>query len=814
MHRKGIYLVVGSFVFILLLMPISPVLKTPFSTTFHSNIESSRSILAYTPHTPISIDGDNNFSQTALSEGWDGDGSSEYPYEIVCLEIDRAGGIGHCINITNTRVNFTIQSCNLTGASIGSGAGIYLNNVSYGVLRNNTCSSNRIGIYLIGSHINTLANNTCTSNVHGIYMYDSDYNTIADNDCTGNSNYGMYQNYCDSNIFSRNSCVSNGIDGIHAEEADQNTFTKNTCNGNGQDGIDVLNHPHGNILSNNTCNANNYYGIRFFNDYNDMIPAIVANNTCVSNDYGIRSLGIRTTFTHNVLLDNFIGFEIDGDESVFSYNTITQNDVGFSANMMSYCIFSHNTIEVFNEGFWIMYGDDNIISHNSIISERFGIDLEYGSGNNIFLNDIIVDYDSWDPYFWVGIYLGSMTGDTNVTLNRIERGYDYLPDTVTIRDQNTGSSNFIDRNFYDDYGGSDADDDGVGETSYVIPGNAGNVDLHPLVYSPFAPEWIDLPIDQVLDYWDQPFYYDLDATAPSPITWQVNDTSQFSIDSSGVVQSIVDLPVDQYGLRIIVTNIYGVSISKVFQLTVQEITPPEWIVGPIDIVLELGESVDVGLIATDQSGIILYAINDTINFNLSVTQLNVTGYQNGWHLLHITNDTILPTGRYTINVSVSDPYGNVLVGILSILIHPLQDSTPPIWIVEPLDETIESTTSFVQRLGAWDESGIHHWWLNDSLYFIIDESGVIRNATILENGVYYLEVRAYDPFDNYCSAVFVITIIEHTPSTTTITSTAPSTTTTSVTQNGFDPLIPLGIFGSATLAAIALIFVVLSKKKN
>ena len=776
-------------------------------------------LFAYTQHNPININGDTNFSETAFTEGWVGDGSSDYPYEILGLEIDRGGGIGHCINISNTRVNFTIQSCNLTGASVGSGAGIFLNNVSHGVLRNNTCSSNRIGIYLVDSEFNTLANNTCKGNVHGIYMYDSDYNTITDNVCSGNSNYGMYQNYCDSNIFSWNICNSNSIDGIHAEEANLNTFTRNTCNSNNHDGIEVINHPHGNILSNNTCNANRDYGIILFNDNNNVIPAIVANNTCIGNNSGIRFIGRATTLTHNTLIDNFVGFDIECDESVFSYNTITQNDIGFAASMASYSTFSHNSIEVYSEGFWIMYGDENVFSHNSIISEQTGISLEYGGGNDIFLNDIMVDYDGMDINFWIGIYLASHTVDTNVTLNRIERGF-YLPDTETIHDQETGLTNFIDRNFYDDYEGTDADDDGIGETSYSIPGNAGNVDLHPLVYGPFAPKWVESPTDQVLDYWDQPFYYDLDATAPSPITWQMNDTSQFSIDSAGVIQSIINLPVNQYGLRITVTNIYGLSISEVFRLTIQEITPPEWIVGPTDAILELGEAVDVGLIATDQSGIILWTINDTGNFNLSVTQLNVTGYQNGWHLLHITNATLLSTGLYTLNVSVSDPYGNKLVGVFSILMQTQQDSTPPIWIVEPIDETIESTTAFNQRLGAWDESGIHHWWLNDTAFFTIDETGVIRNITSLEPGTYTLEVRAYDPFDNYCSAIFVVTVLEPTPSTTpsatsSTTTTTPSTTpTTGNPQNGFDAMSLLIAIGGISLAVIVVVILFLIKKKR
>ncbi|MHA2058964.1 MAG: right-handed parallel beta-helix repeat-containing protein, partial [Candidatus Thorarchaeota archaeon] len=120
-----------------------------------------------TPHGAITIDGDANFSDTALLEGWPGDGSPENPYIIDGLDIDLDGNNGSCISISNTRVSFTISNCNLTGASGDSGTGIWLSNVTNGELVNNICNNNRIGISLGGSDSNTVANNTCNSNSDG-----------------------------------------------------------------------------------------------------------------------------------------------------------------------------------------------------------------------------------------------------------------------------------------------------------------------------------------------------------------------------------------------------------------------------------------------------------------------------------------------------------------------------------------------------------------------------------------------------------------------------------------------------------------------
>ena len=70
------------------------------------------------PHGAIAIDGDADFTATALLEGWPGDGSPEDPYIIDGLDIDLTITTPalHCISISNTRVSFIISTCNLTGA--------------------------------------------------------------------------------------------------------------------------------------------------------------------------------------------------------------------------------------------------------------------------------------------------------------------------------------------------------------------------------------------------------------------------------------------------------------------------------------------------------------------------------------------------------------------------------------------------------------------------------------------------------------------------------------------------------------------------
>ena len=755
-----------------------------------------------TNHSPIIINGNVNFTNTAMDEGWIGDGSYETPFLITGLDIDLGGVAGHCIKISNTRVNFTIQNCNLTGAS--SGAGIFLENVSFGYLFNNTCTFNVHGIYLLQSTYNVLENNTCLSNSRGIYMYESDFNTVIGNDCDDNNNYGIFLELCDSNLLSSNLCSSTGTNGIYGRAMYANTFANNTCNQN-YDGIRIGDSSFGNIVANNTCGHNSNYGIRGYNDDVEN-PLFIINNLCTNNDYGIEASGTRVIVSKNILIDDEIyGISLDGcDESVFSYNSILRSYEGIYSYYGSYNTFSHNDLSVVADGIWFMESSDNMISENSIIGFiRTGIALEqFSYSNTIYLNDIEADTYSPEPDF-CGVDLSSVDYN-NVSMNYFLYG-PYLPDSEPIRD--SGSSNIIDRNWYEDYEDEDYNGDGFWDTAFSIFGSAGNSDPRPLVYPPHPPEWTEPPTDKVVDYWSQSFYYDLNATAPSPITWSVNDTIRFTIDSNGILQTLSNLPVDSYGLRVKVTTIYGLYIIGTFRLIVQEVSLPEWIVGPSDFVIHEGEAFNEGLIVTDESGISTWSINNTIDFSLTVQQLNVSGYNFGWLLLQIINATILLEGNYPLNATVVDPYGNLLTGIFTVTVSAeTTDVTAPVWISTPTAQILSYGEPLTLQLVAWDASGISYGWVNDTDHFTIDESWILRNVSVLEPGLYRLEVRMYDSFDNFCSANFTVTVLDVPTTSTTTTSSTTTTTTqqptsTTAPTNSTPTTVPLdGIFPIMTFA--------------
>jgi parallel beta-helix repeat protein len=164
--------------------------------------------MAYIPHNPIKIDGDTNFSDTAILEGWSGDGSSDFPFIIEGLEIDQGGAAGHCISISSTRVNFTIRNCNLTGASIDPGSGVYLSNVTYGKITDNIFSTNYNGILLFNSSANTITNNIAfDSGYSGVGLQESTFNILYNNTCSDGSLGIFLQISSMNNTLTDNKCT-------------------------------------------------------------------------------------------------------------------------------------------------------------------------------------------------------------------------------------------------------------------------------------------------------------------------------------------------------------------------------------------------------------------------------------------------------------------------------------------------------------------------------------------------------------------------------------------------------------------------------
>nr|KXH76973.1 MAG: hypothetical protein AM324_13250 [Candidatus Thorarchaeota archaeon SMTZ1-83] len=167
------------------------------------------------------------------------------------------------------------------------------------------------------------------------------------------------------------------------------------------------------------------------------------------------------------------------------------------------------------------------------------------------------------------------------------------------------------------------------------------------VFPSAIPTWIQPSSNQVVEL-GEVFEYDLNATDPSGIgEWTVDDTLRFSVDSQGVIHSVGTLSVGTYDLTVYVSDILGNVLSGEITVTVEDTTPPEWIIVPSNRVIAYGSQLEYQLSASDLGGIDQWRVNDTSNFEITENGLLLS-----MHILRV--------GEYGLIVTATDPSGNSL----------------------------------------------------------------------------------------------------------------------------------------------------------
>jgi subtilisin family serine protease len=263
------------------------------------------------------------------------------------------------------------------------------------------------------------------------------------------------------------------------------------------------------------------------------------------------------------------------------------------------------------------------------------------------------------------------------------------------------------------------------------------------------PTWDQEPKNQTIEFGDE-FSYDLNATDLSGInSWWINDTVNFSISSVGVITNATPLYVYIYLLEIRACDPYDNNATAIINVTVEDTIFPTWDFTPNNQTVEFGVEFYYDLNASDLSGINQWWINETTNFSI-----NGVG--------EITNKTILSVGIYWLEIRACDPYNNNCTATINVTV---EDTTLPTWDQEPTNQTAEFGDDFYYNLNASDLSGIKQWWINDTTNFSINDVGEITNASILSVKIYWLEIRGCDPYNNNCTAIINITIIDTTPPT-------------------------------------------------
>ena len=314
-----------------------------------------------------------------------------------------------------------------------------------------------------------------------VFTLEADGIRIEGFSITGGSD-GIYIR-SNNNIISNNTISSNSNCGIYLMKSNNSSISNNLISSNDDYGIYLRGNS--NIISNNTISNNKYIDLKGNN--NRISNNIISNN----NNGGICLGGNNNSISNNIISNNDGGIVLGGNNNSISNNLISSNAYeGIKLwegnnNSISNNIISSNTYEGIE-----LWGNNNSISENNISSNGIGIYFYESNNNSISNNNINSNY-------WYGISLYESNNNIiylNNFINNTYNAYSYdskniwnSTSKITYTYKGSKFENYM-GNYWDDYKGSDANGDGIGDTPYSIDSDKDYYPLmQPFEYY-FAPE--------------------------------------------------------------------------------------------------------------------------------------------------------------------------------------------------------------------------------------------------------------------------------------------------------------------------------------
>ena len=192
---------------------------------------------------------------------------------------------------------------------------------------------------------------------------------------------------------------------------------------------------------------------------------VIISGFTVTGATGSYEAGIYLSSSNNSSIENVnasnnwygIYLWYSSNNTIANNNVSSNNDDGICLWYSSSNNIANNNVSNNEDGICLWYSSNNTIANNNVMNNRFGIYLSSSSNNKIYLNNFINNTDNVFSY-----------SSTNIWNSTEKITYTYNGNQYT---------NYL-GNYWSDYKGSDADEDGIGDAPYIIDGDK---DEYPLI---------------------------------------------------------------------------------------------------------------------------------------------------------------------------------------------------------------------------------------------------------------------------------------------------------------------------------------------